>query len=444
MAKRTKSSPANAAWKTQLPRNGDAKTWIRAGLRKAEAIEDAGKASWQARWALEKLAALDRKEESFRHLSRILRRLEKAKSLDVIHVAELGAEFCLKAGDLEGVERYLAIVESAERFVTRNCDKGWPEKAARQFRADQGILDPTDAVDEEQRQKARLRKAERGFRLSLAKGNRKSARVFISAMEEIAYEKGDSSKSKAYLDSKRQLYLRQLFSCLAELGDANSIKQCVGRLSDEDRDHVLWVSTLMDLGLKDDAKARARREIEENWEELRAAPSGLHVIHPVGRICDHLEFLVEQNERDEARNWLTHLLAEDYPDPPPWYGWAISCSLCSLASAAAAIDGPTAAEELLAKAQLHANTGRSDFRIGAVREFIGLKVKIGKWNEAYDFARKLRSPTLKRDCLTRLLTQAKRWSDLHEVLNHAATPEEAADLARTVASLLVGGEGTKW
>src|SRR5262249_6844845 len=151
---------------------------------------------------------------------------------------------------------------------------------------------------------------------------------------------------------------------------------------------------------------------------------------PAMSIARSLEFLVEHGARDEARRWLRRAIKELPTWPVIRYGWTTSAVYQSLARAAAAIDGPVAAEDLLNRATADARAEpRGDFRQGAVGAALDLKAELGGLNEAIDDARKLRSPTQRRKELAKLLARARRWGELREVLSQVDSPEEAADVA---------------
>jgi hypothetical protein len=101
-------------------------------------------------------------------------------------MAELGAKICLDLGDLTRMEKYLAIAEATEPFNTRPCDRGFSLDSVREFRVDNGLLDPADAIDEEQRIKARFERAGRQYRQAMAAGERESAEMAVAEMEKVA------------------------------------------------------------------------------------------------------------------------------------------------------------------------------------------------------------------------------------------------------------------
>jgi len=117
-----------------------------------------------------------------------LRRSPKQNVLATVRMAELGAKICLEADDLPRMEKYLAIAEATEPFNTRKCDRGFSLNSVRDFRADNGLLNPADAIDDEQRITARFERAGREYKQARATGERESAKLAVTEMEKIARE----------------------------------------------------------------------------------------------------------------------------------------------------------------------------------------------------------------------------------------------------------------
>jgi hypothetical protein len=432
MARRIRENTPEPAWRTKWPRNGDLKTWLRAMIQKCDAISDDDAAAERAHLPIEHLAEMGCVMEALRHVDRFLRRLPRQAVLATVRMAELGAKICLDAGDLTRMEKYLAVAEATEPFNKRKCDKGFSVNSVREFRADNGLLDPADAIDEEQRITARFERAGRQYKQGLGTGEREPAKVAVAEMERTAHE-----VEKEWL---RQSYLRRVIHCYAELKDAQAVKRCLRGFDKVDRHKILDPATLISLGMKAEAIARARQDIAQELEELREM-SDPNIHFPVMAIGRALEFLVDQGAKDEARRWLRRALKEMPTWPVFWYGWTTSSVYHSLAQAAAMIDGPAAAENLLKHAMTDAEAEkRSDFRQGAVDAALDLKADIGRLDEAIEDARRLRSPTQRRKKLAILLAKAKRWAALREVLSQVESPEEAADVAWWIKFELPGGE----
>lgn len=431
MARHVRAAAGKPAWKMLWPRNGDPKSWLRAMIRKCDAIPDDDTAATKAHLPIEHLAELGCVEEALRHVNRFLRRLPRQEVVATVRMAELGAQICLDAGDLARTERYLAIAEATEPFNTRKCDKGFSLNSVREFRAENGLLDPADAIDDEQRVEARFKRAGRQCKQAIATGQRDSAEAAVGEMAKTAREVEE--------EWLRQSYLQQVIDCYAQLKDAQAVKRCLREFSKEDRHEVLDADTLAGLGMKAEAIARARQDIAGELDELRET-SDPNIHFPVSSIGRSLQLLVGQGAKDEARRWLRRVLKE-MPAWPAIRGWSSSAVYHSLAEAMAMIDGPAAAENLLNQAVADGKAeSRRGFRQGAVDAALDLKASFGRLDEAIDDARKLRSPTGRRQTLATLLAKARRWGELRDVLRQVESPEEAADVVWWIKFELPGGE----
>lgn len=431
-ASRKRAKAAQPAWRTKWPRNGDLKAWFRVMIEKCDAITDDDAAAERAHLPIEALAELGCGREALRNVNRFLRRLPPETVLARVRMAELGAKLCLAADDLAGMEKYLAIAAATEPFNRRKCDKGFSVNSVREFRADNGLLDPAEAIDEEQRITARFEGTARRFKQAMGKGKREPARAAVAEMEQVARD-----VEQKWL---RQAYLRRVIERYGELKDARAVKRCLRDMDAEDRHRILDAETLLGLGMKSAAIARARSDISSELAGLgESADPNIHF--PLMAISRSLIFLVEHGARAEARRLLRRTLKEAPQWPVFQSGWCTSAVYHSLAEAAAAIDGPHAAEKLLehALADAKAET-RSGFRQGAVNAALDLKANIGKLDEAIEDARKMRSPTARRKTLATLLAKARRWGELREVLSQVESPQEAADVAWWIKFELPGGE----
>jgi tetratricopeptide (TPR) repeat protein len=432
MPKHNRKNSPGPEWKTKWPRNGDLKTWFRAMIRKCDAIPDDEAAGEKAHLPIKHLAEMGYVAEALRSVDRFLRRLPAHKVVARVRIAELGAQICLDADDMNRMEKYLAMAEATEPFNTRKCDKGFSLDSVREFRAENGLLDPADAVEDEQRLEARFSRANRQYKQAMAAGERKSARTAVAEMERVAAEFEE--------EWSHRNHFQVVLDCYAELKDADSVKRCIRKLDKDDRHEILDADMLVSLGMRAEAIARARRDIAQNLKELRASDDpNIHI--PIMAIQRSLTFLVEQQERDEARRWLRRALREMSTWPVVEYGWATSAVYHSLAEVAAIIDGPAAAENLLGYAMTDAKAEkRGGFRQGAIDAALGLKARIGRLDEAIEDARKLRSPTQRRKELGKLLAKAKRWNELRQVLSQVQSPEEAAEVAWWIKFEVPGGE----
>ena len=155
----TSSKPPK--WKTQWPRSADLATWFRCMLTKCDAIEDGDQAADKAHLPIDHLATLGHVAEALKYVNRFLRRVSKDRALPTVSLARVGAEISLAAGDLPRMEKYLAQMAATEPLNTRKCDAGFSINAVREFRANNGLLDPADAIDDRQRLNAQFWRADR-------------------------------------------------------------------------------------------------------------------------------------------------------------------------------------------------------------------------------------------------------------------------------------------
>lgn len=421
MAKKKQSAEREPDWKTKWPRNGEPAAWMRCMLQKCEAMADDADAAEQAHLPIEHLAKMGHEAEAIRWVNRFLKRLPRGRALPTVRMAEVGAKVSLDAGNPKRMEKYLAIAEATEPSNTRKCDKGFSINFVRNFRADNGILDPADTVNDDQRNRAEFWGAHRRFKQALAARQQKKAGHAVAEMEETA--------CRLEKQSRREQFLYYVVTSYAELKDADAVKRCLRRLDKDDRDDLLDAEMLLRLGMKREAIARAKKDIAESLEEL-ATMDHPNIHFPADQISRSLQFLAGQGEKRSAKRWLQRALKEMPTWPALEYGWTTSAVYQSFAKALAVIDGPEAAEHMLEQAIADGHLEkRSGLGQASVNAALDLKADIGHLEQAIEEARKLRSPKQRRKELGKLLARAGRWKELREVLSQVASPEEAADLA---------------
>src|SRR5207248_3148336 len=115
--------------------------------------------------------------------------------------------------------------------------------------------------DEEQRITARFERAARQYRQAIAAGEREAAQRTVAEMEKVARE--------VEAEWLRRSYLQRVVGCHAELKDARAVKRCVRGLDKGDRHEILDAVTLISLGMKVEAIARARQDIARELKALR-------------------------------------------------------------------------------------------------------------------------------------------------------------------------------
>lgn len=394
-------------------------------------MADDDDAAERAHLPIEHLARMGHEAESIRWVNRFLERLPQKLVLPTVRMAKLGAKISLDAGNLRRMEKYLAIAESTEPFHKRKCDEGFSIYSVRDFRAENGILDPNDALDEKQRIKAKFWRAMRQFREAMSGRKRKAARQALAELEEAAREPKQKSLQQVYLNFVVQAY--------AEFKDANAVRRCLRRLDRNDRDDILDADTLLRLGMQRQAITRAKKDIAEALDEL-ATMDDPNIHFPADQISRSLLFLEKQGENTAAKRWLQRALREMPTWPALEFGWTTSAVYSSFARAMAKIDGPQAAEKILDQAIADGHLEkRPAFRKAALNSAFDFKAESGRLEDAIDDARKLRSPTQRRKELGKLLARAGRWKELREVLCQVQSPEEAADVMWWIKFELPGG-----
>lgn len=427
-----KKTRVEDSWRTQWPRTNDLKTWLRAMIGKCQSIAKHDDAASKAYLPIENLAEKGCGAEALKYVDRFLRRLPKEEVLATVRMAELGAKISVDGGDLAGMEKYLAIITGTERFNTRRCDKGFSINCVRKFRVKNGLLDPADAKDDEERYEAAFEGASRRCKLAKAAGNLEAAKAAATEMESIA--------RGAKEEWRRRSSLEWVAHCHAQLQDAEAAKRSVRGLDEAMQQQVLNPQMLLELGKEADAITRAEQEIARELDGLRETMDP-NIHFPVMAIGRWLEFLVDQGAKEKAKSAMDRTLKEMHNWPVIQNGWMPSAVYQLLAQAVAKLEGPAAAEPLLKKAMTEAKAEkRSSRRKSAIGDALDLKAEFGQLDEAIAEARKLRSPRQRRKELGKLLAKAGRWTELREVLSQVASPEEAADVAWWIKFELPGGE----
>lgn len=433
-SRKKSSSPKSTspAWKAKWPRGGDLRAWLRCMIDKCEAMEDLGDACNEAHLPIEGLADLGYIQEALRFVNRFLRRLPKTANVETVIMHELAAEIHLKAGDLQAAEKHLERILRLDNSGARKCDIGFPAQSVRDFKELHGLLDPSDAEDEEQAVSAEFSRAERLAKELIGRRKFQKARDQILIMERAAKETND--------EFIRSLRLKSTLGLYGKTGDKTATRRVMRNLSADDREEVLTYDTLLSLGMHRESIRCAERQVKKELEEL-ASMEDPNIHFPVNGLCDALEFLVDQDETKRARRLLKRVFAECSDWPVYEFGWTTSAVYTMLARVVAKIDGPEAAKALLESAREDASgEKRPGWRKGAVRGAIELEADLGYLDEAILRARKLRSPGERRAETAMLLARAKRWKELREVCQEVTSPTEAAALCWIIKFELAGGE----
>jgi tetratricopeptide (TPR) repeat protein len=426
--KKTSSAPA---WKTNWPKNGDLKAWFLCMLDKCAAIENSDEASTEAHLPIDALSELGFHAQALKQVNRFLGRLPPDEIVEAVRMNELGAKICLRSGDLKGVERYLAQATEVEKHIKRKCYIGFPANSVREFKARHGLLDPAEAVDEEQRVDAAFHRAQRQVDQALAEKQMSQAREALAVMEAASREMRKWRRNYAYT-----MLLRRLVA----FGDGKQIERFLKKLSKDEREELLDESALRLLGRGDEANKRIIRDIDGRLKELREM-NDPNIHFPVGSICRSLERLAELGEKQLAKRCLKKVLASMSQWSATIQGWTTAAVYNDLAKAVGQIEGTAAAQQFLDLAHQDAGTeSRPGMKKGALSASIGVQADLGQFEEALAAARKLRSKPHCRLEVGKLLARAGRWKELREVLSEVASPQEAAKVMWWIKFELPGGQ----
>lgn len=414
MAKKVRtqgSTPSPSDWNTDWPKDGDLRQWLLCWLRKCDTLPDFEDWWNDPHGLIEYLMEMGEVTEALSWVDRLLSSISAAEldtvdgSVGVARFAEQGAEICSDAGDLTGMERYLALI-----IAKLGRKGGFALTCVRKFRAEHGLLDPQDGIDAEERNLAAYTQARRRFHESRGKAKAGA----IADMERFAQKTQDMYDREDRVTEIIKLYIEQ--------GNSAEVQRLIKRIPKDTRDDVLERSTLCKLGMKREAIARSKREIAKRRRILAGAgPSDYRFAEfQIRAICREVVFLAEQKEKPLARREFALLLkgAASWRLLEARRGTPnlVQC----LADTISAIDGPKAARAFLDTHQDGSGKARSWKEL--------------TFDEALANARKIRSPAKQRFELSLLLAQAGRWQDLTNVLSAAATPKEARELC----SLVVG------
>lgn len=371
-------------------------------LRKCEAMDSAVDAADQSHLPIEQLAELGALPAALRALDRQLDRLQPKQVLATVRLALVGAQLALDGGKLSRMERYLRAAEATEPFNTRKCDRGYSVEAVRRWRAENGLLDPRDVNDDEERRTNAFNHAKRVCDQALATRKTKLARATLTVMESTALSCEPDWANAPLVTAVIERYAR--------LKDGPAIKRLMATLDEEARESIFDRPTLDRLGLLDEAIARAQRDAQAALDHL-AHTTDPNIHFPVLAFESEVHYLVAQGQAKAAKQLVKRALGELEHWPAYEAGWCTAAVYASLAQAAAAVGDSRAATALLARAQNDA-----------------AQAPIGQDDQALAAATKLRSPTERRHQMATLLARAQRWKELRQVLVTVASPAEAARL----------------
>lgn len=418
------SSAKLAPWQSRWPRSSDLVRWCRCGMDKCYAIADREEGAVEAHGPIDSLAELGHVAEALKHLEKFIKRLPTDEVRESTRLAKLGAEICLKANDLVGMEYYLTKARAADDRVTRKCDIGIGTRAEREFRVFHGLLDPANldpsaeyypaaaySFAEKAMEKARSQKDMRGFREQLA------------AMAEAAK-----------LDTwhvMRWSKFREIIELAYEVNDTDLIKTLLHSIPAKYRDLEIDYRVYSKIGMKKEATKAAVRIVNACIDDLLTME--LPNIHgPTHTIADALTYLIEQNEKKLAKKLFKKVAESSARWSCIVQGWTTTAVLTSFVPVVEKLEGIEAARELASLAHEHAAAeSRRGWKRGAQSAAMKAAAAVNPLtlDEAIEQARKIRSPALKRRELGGLLAKAGRWKELKELLSGVASPKEAAHIA---------------
>ncbi len=412
--------PESKPWRGHWPADGSVRDWMLALVCVCEAIPDQAMGAERAHLPIGTLARIGEVDKALSHVDAQLQRLKPSSVLEVVRMAKLGAEICLDAGKLKEMEHYLAIAAATEPFNTRKGDRGFSLDAVRKFRAWKGILDPSDAVGDEEITLATFQRAGRAFRGSLDAGDKAAARSAAETMVRVAAEERD--------EWRRTDYLKRAIAAFADLEDVAAVRRHLDLIDPDDRARAIKTEVLVRLGIEAEALPRLRESLKRSLAAA-ADPSDPNTHIPVSEFVSCLVALSALGARDEAREWFRQALVNHEKWTTPEAGWSSTAIANALAEAASALGETVIARQLLEEAMGEAKQERrSAWRSPSIESVLRSPANAGMTQAAIDEARRIRSPKGRRKALACLLTESQRWEELREVLDSIDSAEEASDV----------------
>lgn len=251
--------------------------------------------SWHPK-KLKALADLGHTKEALKYVRAFLKRLPRTDeySVEILRMAELGALICMMDDDSAGREKFLTIATKCDTLVKRECDLNWASQSVREFRINQGLLDPADANDKE-RLDATFNFSKRILRDALKRADRATARKMLEKMLNCINE----LRRVAW---KKSQWLLEAIPLANSLGAQKHVTALIESLPANQRKQ-LGYELLAEARLKQDAIACAVAELNENLRELKTMDDP-NIHFPVMNIGRALTFLIEIKEKELARLWF--------------------------------------------------------------------------------------------------------------------------------------------
>ena len=408
-------------WRTEWPRCHSIPDWLLALLRVADGIAADDESMGFAIAAIEKLGRIGDGMAAVPFVDEYLRRIPPTSVSNVLRLAEVGADVRFRAGDLAGMESYLAVATATEPYNTRKASKGYSLRTVRHFRAFRGILDPAEAIDDDERRLAAFRQARRLFREAVVKADATGARALAETMSSL----GRSERK----DWRRRDYLCEVIAAWAELDDVTEIRRHLKMIGPDDRHKAIDTSTLVRLGMVAEMLPRLRAELRKNLDAV-ADVSNLNSHHDIHLFVSNLRRLDEAGVRDEARRWLRRAV-KVFADRPQTEIGAFSSAIPGLlAEAASKLGDVVIARQLLMIAKGEAKQEqRTEWRQGSIRRWALSTANEGMVEAAIEETRRVRPIRKRRQQLAALFAKFERWDQLQELLD---SMESAAEVVEAV------------
>lgn len=401
-------------------------------IEKCRAIKKVADGATEAHLPIETLAVAGEPTEAQAQVERFLEALPDKEVVGIVRMAQLGAKICIEHADAEGIEKFLTIAEGTEKDLDQE-DKGFAINSVREFRTENGLVDPGECETEEDRRELRYTKAV----WSLYRAVQRNENAVGEALAEMKDAALDLMADSEFWGKLR---FQKVVRCYVRFGEPKEAQQCLETLAEEDRAEVLDRDLLARLGMKAEAVARAQEDIEEELRKLsNDAELNLHT--STRNLRSAMQFLVEQGKQESAKELFDRTVTE----MPKWsaiaLGWMTSAVYRDLAEVASLVGEEEGAKFFLMQAAVDSGVEPDDeFAQYALGETIELESRVGDFEKALAKARKIRSATERRMRLSELLARAGRWEEVAEVLEEASSPNEAAELCWRIKFQLPEGE----
>ncbi len=181
------------------------------------------------------------------------------------------------------------------------------------------------------------------------------------------------------------------------------------------------------IGQRKRAAARFEQEVNDALGELESETLNAHF--PAGQLERAIIGLADAGEMKLARDWLARALKEGAAWNIERIGAFSSAVFQSMAKAVARVEGREAALAILDIAEDRAKSATvSGWRTAALGSIAAFRVELNPSDAAEAIARAVRSPSRRRELLVKLFAKRQDWDKLHEALDTAKTPIQAADL----------------